>query len=361
MKTFLQQMPAALFCDLPARGRPNTTAARCSGLAIVLILTVVGFVVGAKVYLLHQRTAEFYQSRFDVAVSIACTGHVNAVARDAEVDAFLNDHSAALKSCAGVDAARSDSWNDFHASSLYLYALTALSWKLFGFNWSSLAALAGLFTAASAVGAYLFVRCFTSSRVVAFALSLAVLFAGPALEQIPNLRDFSKAPLIFLGLGLIGRAVFSAASFRRALLLAGCVGVIIGLGKGLRPDAIVLAPIALASFVLLSRAEGWRVRTKQVLSMLLALAIGYAVAGAPAEIVNRTKVDTVDTNPHALILGFAELFQDTLGFERGNYALVQSTSTTKLRRSSTCITRASAPHPSFTRSIQPTAQRVPHC
>jgi hypothetical protein len=314
----------ALLHDLPRWGSQTTAVARWSGILIVVTLAITGFSVGSRDYLDHQSTAHFYQYTFDVAVSIACTGHIDALIWNPNVDAFLTNPSGLLQSCEGVNAARIMHWTEFDASTLYLHVLAALAWVFLGFSWSSLAAIAGLFAAGFTVGAYLFIRCFTSSRIVAAGLALAVLFAPPALEQIPNLRDFSKAPLILLGLGFIGRAVLSATRLRHAILLAGSAGVLVGLGRGLRPDAFLLAPVALATFVLLwSGTEGWVVRIRQTLGALLAVFAGYLIASAPVAIVNASKHVVADETAHVAILGFAAPFQDTLGFERGNYALIR--------------------------------------
>lgn len=323
--TLGSQLLTAFLHDMPQRGSPTTAATRWIRALIVLTLAIAGFVVGSATYSNHQTTAGFYQDSFGVAVSIACTGHIDAVVGNPHVDAFLADPTAVLESCDGVDAARSPGWNALSSSTLYLYVLTALTWVLFGFSWSSLSAIAGLFAAGFTVGAYLFVRCFTSSRIVAAGLALAVLFAPPALQQIPHLRDFSKAPLILLGLGLIGRAVLSAVSLRGAISLAGCVGLLIGLGKGLRPDAVLLVPVAVVTFVLLWRGgEGWKIRIRQIFFALLALFVAYVIASAPVAIVTAMKnANPEDQGAHVFILGFAETFQDALGFERGNYALIR--------------------------------------
>lgn len=319
---FWRQGLDALLHDLPQRDGSTTTFARWTGVLVVLALALSGFVVGSKTYLSEQSTAFFYQSYFGAAVSIACTGHIDAVVGNAQVDAFLSDPAGTLKSCEGVDATRSENWGTFDTSTLYLFLLTALAWVVFGFSWSSLAAVAGLFAAGFTIGAYLFIRCLTSSRILAFGLALAVLFAPPVIEQIPNLRDFSKAPLILLGLGLIGRATLSQVSFRRTLLFTGSVGLLIGVGKGLRPDAILLVPVALAALLLWCVGGQWKRRIRQALGALFALLFGYIAGSAPVTIVAAMKNATADTNAHVLILGFAETYQNALGFERGNYALL---------------------------------------
>lgn len=314
----------ALFCDLPRIEGSNTLVGRCTGLATVLVLVLTGYFVGAETYLLHQSEAQFHQDLFGPAVSLACTGHIDHVDGHAKVEAFLHDPNGSLESCDGVDGARSIYWNVFDTASLYLYALAAIAWTLLGFSWSSLSAVAGFFTAGFVVGAYLFVRCFASSRLLAFALALAVLFAPVAVIQIPHLRDFSKAPLVLLGLGLIGRIVVYRMSFRTAIALAACVGALIGLGSGLRPDATILAPIAFAAFLLLWRDRlGNGTRGKQIVLASLALCLGYLATSAPVMLVNHAKGFTAHMGAHVLILGWAEWFESVLGFQQGNYVMLR--------------------------------------
>jgi hypothetical protein len=69
--------------------------------------------------------------------------------------------------------------------------------------------------------------------------------------------------------------------------------------------------------------EGLRKRTKQILLVSLALCVGYVIASAPVAMVNATKEKTAGLGAHVFILGLAEPFQDSLGFERANYALLR--------------------------------------
>lgn len=317
-------MLRTLFFDPPYGRGATTRVARAIGVGIVLILAITGFVVGSQTYLRNQSSAEFYQPLFDVAVSIACTGHIDRVIGNQDVDAFLMDRMGSLTSCDGVDAARSANWTSFNMASLYLYLLAAVAWMWLGISWSSLSLVAGVFGAGFAVGAYWFVRSFSAGRAIALALAFAALFAPPVIDQIPNLRDFSKAPLILLGLGLIGRTLFSRPSFLATTIRVLGVGAMAGLGRGLRPDALILLPIAIAAFAFLwPNDDGWRRRFKGTLGAVIALFVGYLVASAPVTIVNASKTDTAGLGAHVFILGLAEQFYDSLGFERGNYAVLR--------------------------------------
>lgn len=305
----------------PIKGRATSIA----GIAICTALAWVGFNVGADQYLAYVDAAQFYQPLFGPAVSLACTGQLDQVHMHPALHAFLIQGVPLEQGCNSVVLNSTSGWNAVDFSTLYLYVLAAISWNLFGFDWQSLFFTAGLLTSILAVGAYLLMRCFTSSRLLAASLALLILFSNPVLEHIPHLRDFSKAPLIFMALGIVGRIATRSMNLREVLLWAGAAGLVIGLGKGFRSDVILVLPVALLTFVLITpHALGLKLRLARAGMSAAALFIGYLIAGAPADMVNAGKPFAGTGIGHVFILGFAEQFYGALGMHQADHSVLRA-------------------------------------
>jgi len=286
---------------------------------------IVGFEKGADTYLEYEGAAQFYQTEFGPALSLACTGHLDNVEITPQVRSFFYEMRELPTGCEGLQLQRTGSWNSLHFSSLYLYLLAALSWTLFGFDWSSLFFAAGILTAFTALGAYVLVRCFTGSRLLAFALSWLVVFNDLMLLHVPHLRDFSKACLIFLALGMVGRVVTRPMSLVQTMLWVAGAGVVIALGKGFRSDVVLVLPIGIFVFVLLALTRRPLVGGLKTAALRIAFLIGgYIIGGLPVDIINAIKPFGGVGIWHVLILGFAEQFFNSISMQSVDYSILRA-------------------------------------
>jgi len=207
----------------------------------------------AKWYLPTYRAGggvpQFYQDQFAPAVMEACgRGFVNVDSANVAVfDDFLNQRTRSLQ-CGQLPAAMKQvPLSGFQGSSRYLMAAAALVWRITGVNFQALDPLiAGLF-AVAVTAAYAAVR-FGCGRTVAVIVVLLWTFSYRHLENLPHLRDYSKAP--FFMLMLVAMVMASAVRRPRWLIAVGALfGAVQGLGFGMRTDvALNFAPFFLVLF-----------------------------------------------------------------------------------------------------------------
>src|SRR3989442_1489871 len=75
----------------------------------------------------------------------------------------------------------------------YLMTTVAVAWMMLGISWSGLAPLLGVLYGATTVLAYAFCRLFVG-RIAAVACAAALCLSTIQLANLPNLRDYAKAP-----------------------------------------------------------------------------------------------------------------------------------------------------------------------
>lgn len=294
------------------------------GLAICLVLATIGYKFGSEQYLAHEAGAAFYQYEYAPALSLACTGRLEQVDETPQTRAFLNREDATFDGCDVLGTPNTE-WTGLDATSVYLYLLAALAWSLFGIDWTSLFFVAGVLTASFTVGVYFFLRCFSTSRALAAALSLMVLFAEPVREQIHHLRDFAKAPLILLSLGIFGLTLTRPLGRWPALILIGLAGAIVALGKGIRPDVFMVVPIVLAATCFmppkLSSGKWWRI--KSIVAVFACFIGALFITALPLDLLNASRNPVGGGTAHVFILGFGETFLSALGFREDYYAVMR--------------------------------------
>ena len=254
-----------------------------SELKWVCVLLVAGFLIAfgtLKAYRARGHQPVFYQQNFGPAVMLACGfGFTQPPYASAppSLRAFLllerDDFNCAdFPSPMPTEAV---SWN---GTWYYLYGTVSLVWRVAGISWLALDWLAAAFGAVTLAALYGLFR-LISGRVIAALLAVFVMVTPAHLEQIPMLRDYSKAPFVLLSVLVLAWLVSRPVSTRHTLALALVFGAIVGLGYGFRSDLIVMAPFGVIVALLLMPGEvtlNWP-RNFAAAGLILAgfLAVGY--------------------------------------------------------------------------------------
>lgn len=189
---------------------------------------------------------EFYQNYFEPAVMTACgKGFVITQGpQPAALAEFLQQRRDRFD-CAelppnlalGPDGLFQGAW-------IYLEMMVGWSWRVLGISWSGMGPLFGLLFGITIALAYAIFRLgMNQGLAVIGALGLTVSAAH--LMNLPNLRDYAKAPFT-LGLVLVlGLLVMRPVRRATVLGLAAAFGALLGIGYGFRTDFLVQVPILL--------------------------------------------------------------------------------------------------------------------
>jgi hypothetical protein len=207
-----------------------------------------------------------------------------------------------------ASAGRLDHANVVINANVYLGLAAAVFWRLLGVSYFSLAPLLGIFYGAYVAGCFVLLRLFIGRGPAIF--STAILAISPvAVGMLRNFRDFSKAPFIIWTISLLILAVREQRA-RRLIVIAGLLGIVVGIGMGFRAD---LRLVALVAFVVL--AFGLDRTANSVRTRLFALftfSVVAGVIGLPAS----TK--TPGMGLYAL-QGTAEPFRAFIGVTKPSY------------------------------------------
>jgi len=274
----------------------------------------------AKWYLPAYRAGggvpQFYQDQFGPAVMLACgRGFVNVDSGSVPAfDDFLKQRAAALR-CEDLPAAiQPVPLSGFHGSSRYLMTAAALVWRMTGVDFHALDVLiAACFTVAVAA-AYAAVR-LGCGRTVALIVVLLWTFSYRHLENVPHLRDYSKAP--FFMLMLVAMGVAAAERRPRRLIAVGALfGAVQGFGFGMRTDvALNFVPFLLVLFAA-APLEGLAALRPRLACAAAALGV-FAVVALP---ILQTYARS-SSLWHVVLLGFTSPYDENLniGFPRPAY------------------------------------------
>lgn len=168
-------------------------------------------------------------------------------------------------------------WLNFQRFHYYLLMSAALCWKVFGISWTALLPLFGLLYGTSVAASYGLFR-LAMKRWPAVVFALFFLVAPLHLQELPDLRDYAKAPFFLTVAFLMGRIAVGGIRQRTQLSLCALCGAVLGLGVGFRQDLLICAPAFLAVLFVFSPGpwrETWRTRCLgSALFMALFLVIG---------------------------------------------------------------------------------------
>jgi hypothetical protein len=275
----------------------------------------------AEWYLPRYRAAgglsQFYQDQFAPAVMLACgRGFVNVDPADAPaLAAFLKQQGAEMR-CENLPATLAIlPLNGFQGTTRYLMTAVSYVWRMRGLSWRSLDPLLGAFVALTAAAAYGAIR-MVCGRTVSLLVVAFWLLSPRHLENVPHLRDYSKAPFFFLMLIAMGVAV-AERRVGRLIALGLAFGVAQGLGFGMRTD-VLLNFIPFFAVLFLAAPEGLRRNLKVKLGGAVAAIAVFAAVSYP---VVKTYAQS-SSLWHIVLLGFTSPYDENLniGFPRPAYS-----------------------------------------
>jgi len=259
----------------------------------------------------------FYQSYFEPAVMTACgRGFFIAQPQPAPpaLRAFLLEQTDRF-SCDRLPAdLRVGTEGLYQRPWRYLLTSVAVAWMVLGISWSGLAPLFGALYGITTVLVYAICRLLVG-RLGAAAIAIAIALSPIHAANLPNLRDYAKAPfMLALALILIALVVRPRRT-RDVLLLALGYGLAMGIGYGFRTDLLIDIPPFIVTVALF--LPGGVLRSVGVKAGALALAaIGFVAAGWP---IITTVVSSGGCQWHVFLLGLTTPFSDALGVSGGSY------------------------------------------
>jgi hypothetical protein len=297
--------------------------------ALLLVLIAVGGLVAGQQYIrafvAGGGQPQFYQNKFDAVVMDVCgRGFVRVLkpAGHPPLWAFLTLQTSSF-SCDQLDDSMVTAPPDtYQRVSRYFLESAGMIWRIGGISWPSLAILGGLLFGASAVAAYLLFR-IAVSPPLAFLLTVLAASSAGQLQNLPHLRDYSKAPFVIAVIAVCGWIVSRRWQPARLRALAAGAGAIIGLGLGFRTDLLMMGlPAGVAILMAAPTAEGRSIRVKAEALGLLAAAFvlsafpilrGYAAGNNIWHVIVLGLTDPFDAPLHvsATFYSIGPFYNDT--------------------------------------------------
>jgi hypothetical protein len=196
--------------------------------------------------------------------------------------------------------------------SRYLLMASALCWRVAGVRWSALDWLAAALFVATAVAFYVACRA-VAGRVLSTIATLLACISPLQLTNLPNIRDYSKAP--FFAIAAAGIAWVLVPRPARAIVAAACLtGALIGVGVGFRADVMLYLPALVAALALSVPAAArsvWRVR---LVACTLCVIAFFAVSWPILRVYSSGQ-----SLWHVALLGLTTPLDDALGIRRSLY------------------------------------------
>jgi hypothetical protein len=297
---------------------------------IAALFLIFGFAIGSSYVGAARRasvlpeTPGFNQRVFGAALMTACGRGVttpvvpmvaaeSTPAGDRPLIDFLAERRESL-SCAEIpDDVPVDGLDGMQQASRYLLLLATTAWKLTGPTWVGIDRLLGLMCGLSIALAYLICRV-TMPRVVAASVAILLLISPLHLANVPDLRDYSKAPFFLVSLLVVALIVVRPRRTAVVIGLSAAAGAALGFGFGVRTDIVVnlvVVLVAVVGFLPGPLAETWKVRLASALVCLLAFtAVAWPIFNSRESGSNLW---------HWALLGYAHDWDNALGVAPGPY------------------------------------------
>ncbi len=196
------------------------------------------------------------------------------------------------------------------------YSIYGAAWamRLGGVSWQTLdryiAALFGL-ALVCVYGLYRMV----SGRVLAVC-GVAAVACSPLLNEVVSLRDFVKFPcfaVLWLALAWVIRRALATGS-KATLVPMTVSGALLGVGIGLRMDALVLAPLFVLAAVLVPAGFSWRPLGLKAMAVALFVA-AFLLTGSPI----LRSISSGSNSAHVVVLGLVQPFDRVLSIVPAPY------------------------------------------
>jgi hypothetical protein len=212
--------------------------------AVVLVASGVWANAYFNNFLARGGQPEFYQNYFEPAVMVACgKGYVITQGpRVAALEDFLQRRADSFD-CAALPAdARVGTKDLYQGAWIYLEETVGWFWWLNGISWSRMGPLFGLLFGATIACAYGIFR-LGMNRTLSVIGSTILAIAAASLMNLPNLRDYAKAPFTLALILILGFIVTARPAWKTVLLLSAAFGAVLGVGYGFRTDFLATLPV----------------------------------------------------------------------------------------------------------------------
>lgn len=225
--------------------------------ALAALALAIGVALGVTMVLQGQVTF-FYQTHMPSALMQACGwGWVSPVTFVSAMWDFLWGQAANFD-CASIPADMAYAPMSVSDQRFFYYReITAKLWTWLGISQQSVWPFVGLAHGLYGMLGFVLSRLYFG-RVSASLVALLLLSSSGALTMLSLLRDYLKGPFFLAELILLV-LIFRARQPTHLLGLALLAGLVVGVGAGFRPDALLLAPFFLAVIAFCS-ASSLRVR-----------------------------------------------------------------------------------------------------
>lgn len=286
--------------------------------ALELTLAVTVCVGGYRLahrYLTMADAPTFITWELKPAVMLACGyGFTEPGAPSPAVDRFLTRKSGSI-SC------QEFAWGGAPAPPLGIalanrYSLVGAAWamRIGGVSWQTLDNYLALLFGLSMACIYGVFRT-AAGRLLSVAGVIAVA-CSPGLMEILAVRDFIKLPCfaaLWLVLGWLVRAGLRKGAGATVLPMA-VGGALLGLGIGLRMDAMVFLPVFVAIALVVVPGYTWRPASLKAAAVAVFIAM-FLLAGRPI----LTAISSGSNSAHVLVLGLMTPFDRVLAIDRAPY------------------------------------------
>jgi hypothetical protein len=285
---------------------------------IVAAFLVLGGSVGSFASRQFNGQRLFYPGEFGPAVMVAAgRGFVNPVVEPGSPLGDFLDLKRQQISTSELAGVKLKDRDQFQEATRYLLLAMGYTWRFAGISWGAASGLLAVLYALSVAACYGLCRVWLSRTLAALG-ALFFCFSPLQLQQLPQLRDYSKAPFILLAILLLVLVCTRPLSRRLVIALSAACGVVIGVGLGFKMDVVVMAPIFLASLVLFRDRRPWTgLADKAMAAGVFVLTL--VLTAAPV----LTRLSSGGTNGyHVILLGYADSFDDFLGVNRPVYSFL---------------------------------------
>lgn len=199
-------------------------------------------------------------------------------------------------------------WLNCQRFHLYLLGGVAVLWWMLGVAWSSLLPLYGLLFGVTGAASYGLFR-LAMRRAPAFVFALLFVAAPLHVQQLPDLRDYAKAPFFLTAIFLTGFIAKERLNARAFAGVCAVCGLVLGIGIGFRQDLLICIPPFVIVALFLAPGDPLREKGKRVAGVAL-FAACFLIVGAP---ILRVLFFKGNNSSHDTLIGFNRYCNDRLG------------------------------------------------
>ncbi len=230
----------------------------------------------------------FYQLYYEPAVMVACgKGFVVAQPQVPAMTKFLTEQTAEFD-CKDIPAdAKLGTDGLYQGSARYIMTTVGWTWRIVGVSWRRLGPVAGVLFGMTIAAAYGIFR-LGMGRVIAMVLAWVLSLSTLHLANLPNIRDYSKAPFALILIFLLGLLVTHRPSWKRVVGISVAYGVVMGIGYGFRTDLLINIPAFLLTVFLFLDANVRKRLAFGAVAAAVCMTTFYVSAWPIISAVNRT-------------------------------------------------------------------------